>query len=72
MELALLEAGDYPDENGNVRRVSTRGEVAASGRACCTSNPTRAVASIDIYLEERLRRRLVPKPGRFRRSVRLA
>jgi hypothetical protein len=69
MELALLEVGDYLDENGNVRRVSTlRGEVAASGIARpLYFNSTRAVASIDIYLEERLRRRLgTGVPGRFR------
>ncbi|MDP3615037.1 MAG: hypothetical protein Q8R98_24615, partial [Rubrivivax sp.] len=46
MELALLEVGDYLDENGNVRRVSTlRGEVAASGIARpLYFNSTRAVA----------------------------
>ena len=69
MELALLEVGDYLDENGNVRRVSTlRGEVAASGIARpLYFNSSRAVASIDIYLEERLRRRLgTGEPGSFR------
>ncbi len=69
MELALLEVGDYLDENGDVRRVSTlRAEAAASGiERPLFFNSSRAVASIDIYLEERIRRHLgTGEPGRFR------
>lgn len=69
MELALLEVGDYLDENGDVRRVSTlRAEATASGiERPLFFNSSRAVASIDIYLEERIRRRLgTGEPTRFR------
>jgi integrase len=69
MELALLEVRDYLDEHGEAKRVSTmRAEAAASGiERPLFFNSTRAVASIDIYLEERIRRRLgIGEPGRFR------
>jgi integrase len=69
MELALLEVGDYLDEHGEVRRVSTlRAQAAASGiERPLFFNSSRAVASIDTYLEERIRRRLgTGDPTRFR------
>ena len=69
LELPRLQVGDSLDEGGAVRKTSNlRPEAAANGvERPLFFNSTRAVASIDAYLDERIRRRLgTGEPSRYR------